>query len=55
LLVPSKIEDAKKRDAIKGFLKWALTTGQNSVEAQDYARLPQSVVTEEEKQIDKIR
>ena len=55
LLIPSKIEDAKKRDAIKGFLKWAISTGQNDVESDDYARLPQAVVGEEQKQIAKIQ
>lgn len=55
LLVPSKIEDAQKEKAMKGFLKWAITTGQNSVESLDYAKLPQSVVDKEEKQIDMIK
>jgi phosphate transport system substrate-binding protein len=54
LLVPSKIPDAKKRDAIKGFLQWAITTGQNDVESLDYAGLPKEVVAAEEKQISKI-
>lgn len=55
LLVPSKIPDADKRKALTGFLKWAITTGQNSVEALDYARLPQQVVAQEEKAIGKIQ
>lgn len=55
LLVPGKIEDAKKREAIKSFLHWTITTGQNDVEADDYAKLPASVVTAEEKQIAKIQ
>lgn len=55
LLVPGKIEDAKKREAIKGFLHWAITTGQNDVESLDYARLPQAVVAAEEKQIARIQ
>jgi phosphate transport system substrate-binding protein len=55
LLIPSKIPDAKKRDALKGFLAWATTTGQNDVEALDYARLPKSVVAAEQKQIAKIQ
>ena len=55
LLIPSKIEDSKKRDAIKGFLAWAITTGQNDTESLDYARLPQSVVSAEQKQIAKIQ
>ncbi|HZS56147.1 MAG TPA: phosphate ABC transporter substrate-binding protein PstS [Bryobacteraceae bacterium] len=55
LLVPSKIDDANKRNAIRGFLKWAITTGQNEVEALQYARLPKAVVAAEEKQIAKIQ
>jgi phosphate transport system substrate-binding protein len=33
LLIPSKIPDAAKREAIKGFLKWMLTDGQKLTEA----------------------
>ncbi len=55
LLVPSKIPDAAKEKAMTGFLKWAITTGQNSVEALDYARLPKQVVAQEEKAIAKIQ
>lgn len=55
LLVPAKIPDGAKKKAIVGFLKWAITTGQNDVESLDYARLPQGVVSKEEKQIDKIQ
>ena len=55
LLVPSKISDAAKRQALVGFLKWAITTGQNSVESLDYAKLPQQVVAKEQKQIALIK
>jgi phosphate transport system substrate-binding protein len=55
LLVPSKISDSSKRTALTGFLKWAVTTGQNYVEALDYAKLPSQVVAQEEKQISKIQ
>jgi phosphate transport system substrate-binding protein len=55
LLIPQKISDSAKRTAIVGFLKWAITSGQNSVEALDYARLPQQVVAQEEKAIDLIK
>jgi phosphate transport system substrate-binding protein len=55
LLIPQKISDSAKRTAIVGFLKWAITSGQNSVEALDYARLPQQVVAREEKAIDLIK
>ena len=55
LLVPSKISDSSKRQALAGFLKWAITTGQNSVEALDYARLPKQVVAKEETAIAQIK
>jgi len=51
LLIPEKISDSAKERALVGFLKWAITTGQNSVESLDYARLPQQVVAKEEKAI----
>jgi len=55
LLVPQKISDTTKRDAIKGFLKWMLNDGQNSVEALSYAKLPKEVVEKEKKAIDSIQ
>jgi phosphate transport system substrate-binding protein len=55
LLVPEKIQDAAKRDAIKGFLKWMITDGQNDVEALSYAKLPKEVVEKEMKAISKIQ
>ena len=41
LLIPAHIEDAAKRNDIKGFLKWMLTAGQNDTESLSYARLAQ--------------
>ena len=55
LLVPAKFSDAKKRDAIKGFVKWMLADGQNYAEALSYAKLPKEVVAKELKAIDKIQ
>ena len=55
LLVPQKFSDASKRDAIKGFIKWALTDGQGYTEALSYAKLPREVVAKETKAIDKIQ
>ena len=55
LLIPAKIEDAAKRDAIRGFLKWMMTEGQGSVEALSYARLPKEVVEKEQKAINNIQ
>ncbi len=51
LLIPAKIQDAAKRDAIKGFLAWMLTTGQQYCEALAYAKLPNEVVSREQKAI----
>jgi phosphate transport system substrate-binding protein len=55
LLVPSKFSDAAKGTAVKGFLKWALSAGQDQVEALDYAKLPKGVVAQEQKQLAKIQ
>jgi phosphate transport system substrate-binding protein len=55
LLVPQKISDPTQKKAMSGFLKWAVTTGQNSAEALNYARLPQSFVQMEEQQIGRIQ
>ncbi len=55
LLVPEKFSDAVKKKAFVGFLKWAITTGQGSVESLDYAKLPSTVVAKEEKQIAQIQ
>ena len=51
LLVPEKIPDASKRDAIKGFLQWMMTDGQKYTESLSYAPLPKAVVTKEMKAI----
>lgn len=55
LLIPEKFTDASKRDALKGFLKWALTDGQGNAEGLSYAKLPKEVVARELKAIDKIQ
>jgi len=55
LLIPEKFTDAAKRDAIKGFLKWALADGQSYAEALSYAKLPKEVVAKEVKAISKIQ
>jgi phosphate transport system substrate-binding protein len=55
LLIPEKFTDAAKRDAMKGFLKWALADGQNYAEALSYAKLPKEVVAKEVKAISKIQ
>jgi phosphate transport system substrate-binding protein len=55
LLIPEKISDASKRDAIKGFVKWALADGQGYAESLSYAKLPKEVVAKELKAISKIQ
>ena len=55
LLIPAKFTDSSKRDALKGFLKWAITDGQNYAEGLSYAKLPREVVDREMKAIDNIK
>src|SRR5260221_10915697 len=47
LLIPEKISDSSKRDAIKGFVSWMLKDGKNYVEQLSYAKLPKEVVAKE--------
>jgi phosphate transport system substrate-binding protein len=54
LLVPTRIEDANKKQVIKDFLAWMLNDGQKEVEALSYSRLPKEVVAKELKQISQI-
>ena len=55
LLVPQKFSDPAKKKAIVGFLSWAITKGQDSAEALEYAKLPAQVVAEEQKALAKIQ
>jgi phosphate transport system substrate-binding protein len=55
LLIPSAIADAKKRDAIKGFLAWMLKDGQKTAPALGYAPLPKEVVATELKQLPQVK
>ena len=55
LLIPAKISDNAKRDAIKGFVSWMLSDGQNYTEALSYARLPKEVVAKEKKALANIQ
>jgi phosphate transport system substrate-binding protein len=54
LLVPEKFKDAAKRDAIKNFVKWAITDGQADAESLSYAKLPKEVVDKELKALNKV-
>jgi phosphate transport system substrate-binding protein len=55
LLIPEKFSDANKRDAIKGFVSWMLTDGQNSAEALSYAKLPKEVVVKEKQALTQVQ
>ena len=55
LLIPAKFTDTAKRDAMKTFLKWALTDGQKFAEDLSYAKLPKEVVAKELKAIGTIQ
>jgi phosphate transport system substrate-binding protein len=55
LLIPAQIQDAQKRDIIKGFLKWMLTDGQGYCEGLAYGKLPAPVVAKELKAISLIQ
>ena len=55
LLIPTRIEDAKKKQVIKNFLTWMLNDGQKAAEPLSYARLPKEVVARELKQISQIQ
>jgi phosphate transport system substrate-binding protein len=54
LLIPSKIPDAAKTDAIKGFLQWMLADGQKYAAGLYYAPLPKEIVAKETRQIAQI-
>ncbi len=55
LLIPAKFSDPAKRDAVKDFLKWMMTDGQQYCEPLAYAKLPKEVVAKEMKAIAKIQ
>ena len=55
LLVPAKIEDRQKRDAIVGFLRWILTDGQKLAAPLDYAPLPGDVALRVLRAVDRIQ
>ncbi len=55
LLIPAQIQDAAKKAAIKDFLGWMLTAGQQFCEPLAYAKLPKEVVAKEQKAIAMIQ
>lgn len=54
-LVPAHIEDRHKREALVGFLRWALTDGQKFAAPLDYAPLPGDVALRVLKVVDQIQ
>jgi phosphate transport system substrate-binding protein len=46
-IVPSKIEDAARRDSIKRLLTWILGSGQNQAAALGYVAIPKSLLARE--------
>jgi phosphate transport system substrate-binding protein len=55
LLIPSKIADGAKRQALTGFLRWMLSDGQQYCEGLAYAKLPKEVVAREMKALPQIQ
>lgn len=55
LLIPQKFSDPAKRDAIKGFIKWMLSTGQSDTASLSYAKLPKEVVAKEMKALNNVQ
>ncbi len=55
LLVPTRIVDADKGNAIKQFLQWMLTEGQQLSAALNYAPLPSAVIALEQQALPKIQ
>jgi len=49
LLIPAQIQDAGKKSAVKDFIAWMLTSGQQFCEPLAYAKLPKEVVAKEQK------
>jgi phosphate transport system substrate-binding protein len=43
LLVPKDASDAEERRALRDFIQYTITTGQDSAESLDYAKLPKSL------------
>lgn len=54
LLIPSRIPDAKKKQAMIDFLHWMLTTGQGFAEPLYYSQLPREVAEKETASISRI-
>ena len=55
LLIPARNQDPEKQRALIGFLEWAVTRGQDMVEALEYAKLPPAIAAKEQKAIASLK
>jgi phosphate transport system substrate-binding protein len=55
MLIPAQIQDASKRDVIKGFLRWMMSDAQQFCETLSYSKLPVPIVAKEMKVISEIQ
>jgi phosphate transport system substrate-binding protein len=55
IMVYKSAADPAKGQAVKDFLKWAMTEGQKTAAAQDYAPLPSALVALNQKTIDTLK
>jgi phosphate transport system substrate-binding protein len=55
LLIPEKFSDRGKSKAMKDFLQWILTDGQELTTGHQYAPLPKEVVSKEQQALAKVR
>jgi phosphate transport system substrate-binding protein len=55
ILVPTKIADRAKREAVVSFLNWGLTDGQTFADSLSYSRLPDSVIKKVQTAIARIQ
>jgi len=55
MLVPTKITDETKKQALVAFLNWGLTDGQTFVDSLSYSRLPEAVVKKTQSAISQIQ
>ncbi len=55
LLVPARIQDPRKSEAITGFLRWMLKDGQKYADPLAYAPLPREVIEKEIKAIAQVQ
>ena len=55
ILVPTKIPDTAKRQALVAFLNWGLTEGQSFADSLSYSRLPDAVVQKARSAVSRIQ